>query len=147
LIISYRDNHLLGVYLFRSNLHGIEDVYTFLDQHPRIGIFPYGEEIDPDYQGVISTENGRATVHLFVYGGQEVTNRITVFVNHLPVRINGADFIEVQMSQGKMAIFDLELELAELDHFNSLYAIMMTTGEDYHLQDIFKTRTVLLVNE
>jgi len=135
---------------YDAYLRGIEidDIHIYLDHAPRIGFFPYGEEIVLDYQRVISTDSAtNANVHLFLYGGQEVTSRITLFVNHIPVRVNGADFIEIEMERGKMAVLNLELELTELEHFNSLYAIMMTTGEDYHFQDIFKTRTVLLVNE
>ena len=69
-------------------------------------------------------------------------------MNHEPVQINGgADFIEVQMEYGQMALIDVSLSLNDLDHFNSIYAMMMATGEDYHGQDIFKTWTLLLVNE
>ena len=100
-----------------------------------------------NYEGVIIANNYNATVSLFVYGGHEVTNRITFFVNHKPVKVNGVDFLEVQMKYGQMLLIDIELSLDNLNEFNSLCAIMMTTGSDYTTQEMFKTRSILLVNE
>ena len=114
----------------------------------RIGIIPTDTEIQLNYDGVIQAEDGAVNVSLFVYGGMEIRSRITFFVNHQPVQVNGgADFIEVQMQDGEMAVIDVELSLEALEDFNSFYAMMMATGEDYHGQDIFKVRTLLLVNE
>jgi hypothetical protein len=124
-----------------------EELETFLKQWPRMGLTPYGEEIQLDYEGLISIHDGYARLQLFLYGGQDVINRVTLFVNHLPVQVNGADFIEVQMKEGKIAILELELELEGVTSLNTLYAIAMPTGNDYHLQDIIKTRTLLLVDD
>ena len=117
-----------------------------LAQFPRIGMFPHNSNIQLNYEGVIFAESGQAKVSLFVYGGQEVTSRITFFVNHQPVQVNDVDFIEVQMEHGQMALVNIELSLDEPDHLNALYAVMMTIDDD-SLQRIFKTSTLLLVNE
>lgn len=127
----------------------IEDIWDLIDHSPRLEILPEDEELQINYENLIITQNGHMNVQLLLYGGEEVTNRITFFVNHSPVQVNGLDFIEIQMEHRQMALVEVEveLELDELDHFNSFYAIMMTTGDDYHVQDMFKTPTLLLINE
>jgi len=150
--IEYSDAYLELVPL---ELLTNEEVGSYVDEAfesqlthlPNIGLLPSEGELQLDYEGVIFADDGQVTIRLFVYGGQEVTNRITLFINHQPVQVNGVDFIEVEMEVGQMAVIDLILDVDELSHFSSLYAIMMTTGEDYHVQDIFKTRTLLLVSE
>lgn len=100
-----------------------------------------------EHEFIIYASDGLINFELQIFGGQEVTSRITFFVNHEPVSINGADFVEITMEQGKMAIIPIEIEIDSLNDLNSIYAIAMTTGDDYQLQDIFKARTLLLVNE
>ena len=130
------------VYLYTN-----ESLEELLVQFPRIGLSPSEGELQLNYEEVIFAHDGQVMLRFFVYGGQEVTNRITFFVNHQPVQINDADFIEVSMEHGKMAIIDVAFSLEDdASHFNSLYAIMITGG-DAQMQDIFKTRTLLLVNE
>ena len=113
----------------------------------RMGIFPCGYDFEFRYEGAIFAKDGVANFSLFAYGGLEVASRITFFVNHQPIQVNDIDFIELQMEHGQMTFVDIELTLDNLANFNSLYAVMMTTGEDFHLQHIFKTPTLLLVNE
>jgi len=124
-----------------------EVLETELARLPRIVLYPQGHKIDIDYEGVILSEDGKAQISLVVYGGPEVTNRITFFVNHQPIQINGVDFIELQMQEGQMAAIDIELELSELEQFNALYAMMMTIDEDYRVHGLYKTSSLLLVNE
>lgn len=100
-----------------------------------------------EHQSIVYAENGNINFQLRILGGQEVSNRVTIFINHKPVLINGSDFIELTMEQGKMANIQIEIDIDTLEDFNSIYAIVMTTGDDYHIQDIFKTRTLLLINE
>ena len=99
-----------------------------------------------EHASIIYAKDGLINFELQIFGGQEVTSRITFFVNHSPVLANGADFIELTMEQGKMTTIPIQIEIDSLDDLNSI-AIAMTTGDDYQLQDIFKTRTLLLVNE
>ena len=121
-------------------------------EFPRIGFFPYGVEIDLvhlDFEDLIRFEKNFVRIQLLVQGGLNVINRITVFINHQPVQVNGADFIEFSLEDDNMLILDLEIEvdLESINQFNSLYAIMMTTENDYRYQDIIKSRSLLLVRE
>jgi len=118
-----------------------------LEEFVRIGIFPDDSDVKLNYEDIIVAKDGVARFSLFVYGGLDVTSRITFWVNHEPVQFNDVDFIDVQMEQGKMALIDIELKFLDLATFNSLYALMMTTNEDFHQQHMFKTWTLLLVNE
>jgi len=133
--------------LIEESLQEDESFEDILAQFPRVGLFPYDSELDIFYEGAISSSGSQVNLRMFIYGGEAVTSRITLFINHQPVQVNGADFIEVQMEDGQIALIDLDIELENLEHFNSIYAIMMTTGEDYLIQDIVKTRSLLLVSE
>jgi len=124
------------------------DVFLARVYEPRMELLPERAEIQINYEGVIIGNDGLVRAQLLIYGGREVTSRITFFVNHQPVQVNAADFIELQLAEGQMTLLDVELMLDELDDYNALYAIMMATGEDYLIQDnMFKTRTLLLVSE
>jgi hypothetical protein len=124
-----------------------ENVEGVLEDWPLMGLFPNEEALSLTYDGIIESDSGVAQLNLFVLGGREVTHRITMFVNHQPVRVNAADFIELEMQSNRIAVIPLELQLENLEAYNSVYAIMMTNGADYHEQEIYKTRTLLLVEK
>ena len=120
----------------------------FLSFRSRIGLFPKERGIELNYEDILKAENGFINLTLLVYGGQEISSRITFFLNHEPVQINnGADFIEVSMEHGQMALIDVTLEIEDDMELGSLYALMMATRDEYENQDIFKTTTLLVVNE
>ena len=81
-----------------------------------------------------------------MFGGLNVEDKVTVFVNNKPVKINGGDYFTVKMQKGKMATITFDLDLSEYDEINSIYAIAMTSGKYYELQDVYKTDSMLLVN-
>ena len=125
-----------------------EDALVMLKYVPRLELLPVNKVPQINHEGLIMANNNHVMLQLLLYGGQEVTNRITFFVNHQPVQVNGVDFVEVKLTSGQMALVMVELMLDDLEHFNSLYAVMMATGDGYRLQDnMFKTPTLLLVNE
>jgi len=124
-----------------------EAVEDILAEFPRLLLFPTGEESYFDFGGIITANDNKVLASLIVYGGQEVTSRVTFFVNHQPVAVNGYDFIEIQMRDGQMLLIELELTVEDLSQFNSLYAMMMPIGEDYLVQGMYGTHPVLLVNE
>ena len=130
----------------REWLYEGETIEEFLAEFPRLALFPYRQELQMDYQDEIVVNDGIFKVSLFVYGGQEVRSRITFFVNHEPVFVNGYNFIEIEMKSGQMLLIDVELTVEDLEQYNSLYAIMMTTGEDYLMQGMYGTQTLLLIN-
>jgi len=123
------------------------DFDEWMASRARIGIFPHDLEFQLNYEEIIIADDGEVNLFLFVYGGKEITSRITFFVNHEPVQVNGADFIEIEMEHDKLALIDVNLSLDELNDLNSLYALMMATGDNYYDEDIYKTWTLLLVNE
>ena len=47
---------------------------------------------DDEDNSILYSKNGLATFKVRLYGGPEADNNITVFVNHKPVQINGADY-------------------------------------------------------
>jgi len=114
---------------------------------PRIAILPDGAEFELHYYGVIMAEDSYARFTFFAYGGEEVMNRIVFFVNHEPVQVSGYDFIEIQMEAGNMLKVDVRLQLDDLETFNALYAMMTTPELTGPIQTLFKTQTLLLVNE
>jgi len=122
-------------------------INEFIETWPFYGIFPAEKEFSLPHDGKVTADEGNVQVNLILFGGQEVTKRITFFVNDQPISVSGQDFIEIEMKNGMMAVTELNLELEQLQSFNTLYAIIMTTGSDFRTQDIFKTQTLLLVNE
>lgn len=95
---------------------------------------------------VINGKNGKITITMRMFGGLNVEDKVTVFVNNKPVKINGGDYFTVKMQKGKMATITFDLDLSEYDEINSIYAIAMTSGKYYELQDVYKTDSMLLVN-
>lgn len=114
---------------------------------PRVSILPYRHEFETLYEGIIVADDGHIQFTLFAYGGKELLNRITFFVNHQPIQFEGYDFIEIQMLDGKMLKLDVSFTVGDLESFNSLYAIMATAEPSEAIETIFKTPTLLLVNE
>jgi len=133
------------VFLELAELTGINErleLLKILEDHPFFTLIG-----NRDHSSIIYAENGNVKFELQIVGGQEMSSRITVFVNHKPILVNGVDFIEIKMMPGEMATIQIEVNFDETYELNSIYAIMVTTGDDFHMQDILKTRTLLLVNE
>jgi len=130
-----------------SSFHQATDISTFLRYSPMIEIIPRDKELQINYEDLIVAKNGTIYLQLLVFGGQNVTNRITFFVNHEPVQANGVDFFKIELIEGYMAVIDVTIEADNLNEFNSIYAIMMTTGDDFRMQGMFKSPSLLLVSE
>ena len=141
---------ILDTEQYQFEREGLSDwnLDDWLESRTRIGIMPYGSDIQLNYEGIITAKDGEVNLSVLIYGGKAIRSRITFFVNHQQVAINGnAHFIEVEIETGKALLLDVTLSLDHLEDFNALYVMMMATGNDFHDQDIFKARTVLLVNE
>lgn len=95
----------------------------------------------------LSSENGFVTFKVRLYGGPEADNNITVFVNHQPVQINGADYLAVRTVKGKMVEATVTLDVSSFGKLNTLYAIASSTGRDSDLTETLKTDSILLVNQ
>ncbi|MCL1948901.1 MAG: hypothetical protein FWF59_04135 [Turicibacter sp.] len=150
-LVAYRQDNLVEIN--EDILSQLEErlisevaILEVLNYFPFLAILPIEDDLQINRQVVLESSNNSVDVRLIVLGGQEVLNRITFFVNHQPVTINGvADYVEIFLNSGRMGIIDINLDVEILNELNSLYAIMMTAGEDYLIQDIFKSSSVLLI--
>lgn len=111
-----------------------------LDQNVILNIYD-SETKDPQ---IVYIKDNCAKVDFELLGGADVSHRITFYVNHKLVKVNGADYLTVKTRKGKMYCAEVELELEEHQKLNSLYAVSMTDGEDYYVQDIRQSRIRLL---
>ena len=95
------------------------------------------------------TENRKIDMHLSGFGGIEATYRVTVFVNHQPVPIEGHENFLIETHYDQVSTFTFTLDLSGYDRMNSLYAIIVPVGESYKNQDIYgqKTGSILLIND
>ncbi len=98
---------------------------------------------------MIRANNGKVKLEFRIYGGQEATYRTTFFIDHKPVRVEGADYLETKTAKGKMCSAELELDIGSLNRLSTLYAITNPAGKDYMAVSIFpiKTRSALLIND
>ena len=129
---------------FFDSEYNIEEL---LRTNPIFNLFPVGGKVSLEYIDSVLTFNETIRLNLFLTGGEEVTSRITFFINQEPVQVNESDFIEINMEIGKMTIIPVEIVAENIDDYDILYAIMMTTGADYHIQEIFKTPALILIRE
>jgi hypothetical protein len=94
---------------------------------------------------------GNTSVDLFmrVFGGDSITYRTAVFINHELVQINGADYIEFTVGKGNVAEFSFSLELNPNERYSTFYTITTPIGQNYLKLNAFphKTQSQLLVNE
>lgn len=102
---------------------------------------------DGEDQSVLYSKDGSVTFKVRLYGGPEADNNITVFVNHQPVQINGADYLAVRTVKGKMVEATVTLDVSSFGKLNTLYAIASSTGRDSDLTETLKTDSILLVNQ
>ncbi|MBG0785351.1 MAG: hypothetical protein H0S79_09620 [Anaerolineaceae bacterium] len=96
-----------------------------------------------------TTKNGKIDLHLSGYGGVEVLYRVTIFINHQPVMIEGNESFLIQTYYDQVSTYTFTLDISGYDRMNSLYAIVVPVGESYKNNDIYcmKTRTYLLIND
>lgn len=119
-----------------------EDSYDFLDDS-------VGFTMEPSEKNtrLLRTENGKADITINLYGGKQVTDKITVFINNEPIQINGGNYVEVDTKKGKMWQIRFSLDVSRYGERSTIYAVAMTSGNDYMVDDIYQTSALLLVNE
>lgn len=98
---------------------------------------------------IFKADNGKVKLEFNIYGGQEATYRTVFFIDHKPVSIMGADYLETKTTKGKMCSAEVELDIGGLNRLSTLYAITNPAGKDYMAVNVFpiKTRSFLLVND
>ena len=88
------------------------------------------------YQNDVETQRfqGGENTQLILFGGEECTYRISLFVNHCPVAVfSGAEYIDVTMKKEQMALIDLDFSEIAISDYSCLYAILCpldSTGND-----------------
>lgn len=101
-----------------------------------------------DGKNRLYSEDGKLHLTLQRYGGKEVTEKITFFINNEPVKVEDCDYVEIHTTSGKMTVFDVTLDVSEYEEVCSFYAIAVTSGEDYVIQDeIMQSERCLLINK
>lgn len=79
------------------------------------------------YQNGTETErfDGGENAQLVLFGGEECSYRISLFVDHQPVAaFNGAAYADVTMKNEQMAVIDLDFSEIAFEDYSCLYAIL-----------------------
>lgn len=96
---------------------------------------------------VIYSKDGTVTFKVRLYGGPEADHNITVFVNHQPVQVGGADYLAVRTQKDKMVEATITLNASAFGERNTVYAIASSTGRDSGLTETVKSPSVLFINK
>lgn len=115
-------------------------------QHPQVRL----DDGSDDFIPRIRFSGGKVPLRVQLWGGAESDYRATVFVNHVPVEVNGSDSFLIRSRQDQVVSCNFELELPEeLPRMNSLYATVLPVGEGYlaNPEGGTKTGSILLINE
>jgi len=80
------------------------DLTSNLRYFPRTSILPFDVDFQLYYEDRLIAENGYINFTFLTYGGEESQRRITFFIDHKPVEIDGYNYIEIEMVDGKMLI-------------------------------------------
>ena len=88
-----------------------------------------------------------AAITVQLYGGPEANFNITLFVNHHPVQIGGADYLSVRTEKNKMVEATFTLDTTGLGELNTVYAIAVAAGTDDELEinTPIKTSSILMI--
>lgn len=89
-------------------------------------------------------KDNKLDLTLNIYGGKQVTEKITLFIDNKPITIDKGDFVEVKTKKGKMCQIKATIDVSFVKKNSVMYGIAMTSGEDYKVQDIYATKPVLL---
>jgi hypothetical protein len=97
----------------------------------------------------LTTENVMITLHLSGFGGIEATYRVTVFVNHQPVPIDGHENFLIETHDDQVSTYSFPLDIQAYDRMNGLYAIIVPVGDGDMNQGYYyqKTSSILLIND
>lgn len=111
-----------------------------LDTCSRLEIVPDSED-----SRIVQSDGKTASVKVRLYGGPEANFHITLFVNHRPVQINGADNLAVKTEKNKMVEATLTFDVSALDERNTVYAIAAPAGGDNGIVGTLKSDSILLL--
>ena len=111
--------------------------------------FYYFNDGNADYISKMILKDGKANLRLQIGGGVESDFRVTIFINHKPVMVEGNDSFIINTAYDQIVTYNFELDVQGLPRFNSLYATILPTGDGYLLnpESGYKTGSILLINE
>lgn len=112
------------------------------DTNSNLSVIPAEDE----NSSVIYSRDGTVTFKIRLYGGPEADHNITVFVNHQPVPVDGADYLAVRTKKDKMVEATVTVDVSALGESGTIYAIASSTGRDSGLTETVKSPSVLFVN-
>jgi hypothetical protein len=128
---------------------------SILEKLAAVGIAPdeldeYGTRVDlfaeKDDEVYITCGGNVLRMKLRMYGGENITRNVFVFINNKPMKIDGYDYIQSTVKKNKMNDLDISIELKDLADMNVIYAISVPTGTGYlNGGDVIKTTSKLLV--
>lgn len=89
---------------------------------------------------------GGENTQLVLYGGDERTYRVSLFVDHQPIAaFSGAEYVDVAVKKDQMAVIDLDLSEAEISDYSCLYAILWSDSmKDEEKFIVEKTESITL---
>lgn len=94
----------------------------------------------------IQTDGKTATVTVRLYGGPEADFNITLFVNHQPVPLDGADYLAVRTVKNQMVEATFQIDTSELGELGTIYAIAATPEDgELEINNPIKTTSMLFV--
>lgn len=102
---------------------------------------------EDENKDLICSKNGTVTFKVRLYGGPEANQNITVFVNHQPVQIDGADYLAVRTQKDKMVEATITLDASVFGESNTIYALASSTGRDSGLTETVKSPSILFINK
>lgn len=117
------------------------DTYDILDSSVNFEI-----EL-PDDKNKLLIREDKLEVTLNLYGGKQVTDKITLFIDNQPISIDEGDFVQIKTQKGKMCQIKATIDVSSINKNSVLYGVAMTSGNDYTVQDIYITNPVLLCPE
>lgn len=97
---------------------------------------------------VCYAEKGAARLTFNIFGGVAATYSTTFYVNHKPVKIMNADYLETKVEKGKFITVNIELPIDSQNELSTVYAITNPIGKDYLAVNDYprKTPSVLVIN-
>lgn len=101
------------------------------------------------YQNGSETERleGSENTQLVLFGGEECSYRVSLFVNHYPVAaFDGMTYADVAMKNEEMAILDFDLSEIVFDDYSCVYAVLcpLNSGENDVERLVEKTASITL---
>ena len=110
---------------------------------------PDGDE--SEFDPVLTAKNGRVPLKIVKYGGETAEYRVTVFLNHEPIPIDGKPSLSFPVEYGKTSTLEFGIDIADTPKLNTLYAIAVPLGPHEFVHDHYvsfaKSRSVLAVND